>query len=815
MRGTDRLLDAIADLLTRRRRVTLLAVLGVTVLAGSFLPRLEADPSPEGLVSRYGDQEAIAARLRELSGDTDRVIVILVRSADVLAPEVLAHVADLSRHFEAEPYVERVESLTTVDLPRRAARAEEEELTLEALEEEEPAEEETDPDVLNALDAIVRADPERFPGGLAQLSESAADVTEGSPIGHGVISDEAIAELRRALADAPLVTGRLVSEDRTVTAVVVRLSASVHEWDALTAAVDAADAWLAEHPPPRGTERITGGLPHLRTAVVDKMIDDQTVLVPFTLAVCVALLFLSFRWLPATFLPIVAVGASALIVVGAMAAVGEPLNILNNLIPALLIIIGVTDSIHLLNRYREETRATSDRIEAARRTVRTMTVACFLTSATTAVGLGSLIVSETELLRRFAVTAAAGVMIAYIVTIAFLPPAITAFRAPPAPRSGSFFSGFLEGAIVDLTRWVIRRPWHVIAGGAVLLAASVFVGTGIDVDTALMDHFDEDDEVFLATRLMDEELEGVRPLEVLLTSESEDRLLDPAVLAVVDEAAAWAAEQPGVLRAASVPTYLREAYYLITGDPSTRSAPLRSREQVDALATLLAQRDPDPLASFIAADGRLLRIEVRMQDVGAQRTIALIDALRAHLRERLPDDVGVTMTGEAYTGSVAVASVVTDLIGSLATAVVVIFGMLTLLFRSLRLGLLSIPPNVIPLALTLAWMVQREIPLNIATAIIFSVSLGLAVDGTIHVLARYREERGAGHGVDDALLRAAAGTGRAIVVSSITLMLGFLVLLLSAFVPVRHFGELVAVTVASCLVATLVVQPALLKVGTK
>jgi predicted RND superfamily exporter protein len=112
-------------------------------------------------------------------------------------------------------------------------------------------------------------------------------------------------------------------------------------------------------------------------------------------------------------------------------------------------------------------------------------------------------------------------------------------------------------------------------------------------------------------------------------------------------------------------------------------------------------------------------------------------------------------------------------------------------------------------------MVQREMPLNIATAIIFSVSLGLAVDGTIHVLARYREERRGGHSVDDALLRSAAGTGRAIVVSSVTLMLGFLVLLLSAFVPVRHFGELVAVTVASCLVATLVVQPALLKVGTK
>jgi hypothetical protein len=138
---------------------------------------------------------------------------------------------------------------------------------------------------------------------------------------------------------------------------------------------------------------------------------------------------------------------------------------------------------------------------------------------------------------------------------------------------------------------------------------------------------------------------------------------------------------------------------------------------------------------------------------------------------------------------------------------------MTLLLRSVRLGLLSIPSNVIPLVVTMAYMVVREIPLNAATVIIFSISIGLAVDSTIHVLARYREETLGGLGSNEALIRAARGTGQAIVVSNLTLMAGFMVLTMSSFVPVRNFGELIAITVGGCLVATLVVQPALLKIA--
>jgi predicted RND superfamily exporter protein len=192
-----------------------------------------------------------------------------------------------------------------------------------------------------------------------------------------------------------------------------------------------------------------------------------------------------------------------------------------------------------------------------------------------------------------------------------------------------------------------------------------------------------------------------------------------------------------------------------------------------------------------------------------------LDELEEEVLKELGDDetISVSFTGEAYTGSRGQAAVVTDLLGSMLVAIVVIFLLLAFFFRSIRLGLLSIPPNLIPLVATMAYMVWREIPLNVSTVIIFSISLGLAVNGTIHVLARFREEMQHGLGREAALVRAARGTGRAIVISCITLMAGFSVLLLSSFVPVRNFGELIAITIGGCLVATLIVLPPLLSVA--
>lgn len=828
-------LDRLAALVSTRPGLVVGLLLAATVGLGSQIPKLEIDPAPENLISSFeGNEIEITNDFKEAFGDTDRVVVLLVSAPDVLTQEPLQYVHDLTRHFEHDEAIERAESITVLPLPRRAPEGSaggsesldslddlddlddlgDEEESLDDLgDDDENWEDEVGDEVMDAVLDLIEEDEARFVGGLAALGPELAKMST-DPIGEGdTITPEGVTELRRIIDDQPLVLGRLISRDHSIAVVAMYVdpmnAREMRSW------VDSVDAHLEATPPPAGVEIHIGGLPHLRSQIVANMRADQIMLIPLTLLVCVLLLFLSFRWMPGVLLPIAAVGLTAVMVVGGMAVAHEPINALNNIIPVLLIIIGISDSIHLIGRYWEESQRGKSKLDANKAAVRSMAVACLLTSVTTAVGLASLVVSRTVMLRHFGVVAALGVLVAYIVTILFLPAVLTWTSAPAGRAEQARHGAWLEVALMRLTAKVLRRPWLIIFGTLAFLGVSAWGATQVEVDHALLDQFDEADPVYTTTRLLEDKLDGVRPLEVMLTATADGRFEDPDVLAAIDEVEAWAVAQPEVLRAMGPNDLLHEAYYLIADDPAVRTERFHSAKQVRALSTLLGRRDPNPMSFFLADEGRRARVQIKVRDVGAVATMALIDELRNHFEAALGTDSGVEVNfaGDAYTGSRGQDAVVTDLLKSLATAVIIIFGLLTLLFRSVRLGLLSIPPNLIPLVGTMAYMALRGIPLNVATVIIFSISIGLAVDGTIHVLARFREETSRGMEPSQALVRAARGTGRAIVISSVTLMAGFAVLLMSSFVPVRHFGELIAVTIGGCLLATLIVQPALLKVA--
>ncbi|MFW5876149.1 MAG: efflux RND transporter permease subunit [Myxococcota bacterium] len=822
-----RLLNGLTKLVIRGRLWVLIPILVVTAVLGSRIPDLEADPAPERLLASFEQDNGFLEAVEEFErsfGSTDRVMVLVLQADDVMSLENLRYLHKVSRHFRNEPWVERADSLTLLPLPRvRSEPPADEAPTLDDLDEDLFAEdgagaeaepEAADPEVIDALHTLVDAAPERFPGGFAELGARMEGQVATDPVIEGdTVEAEEATELREALQDAPLMIGRLVSEDRTVAAVALRLAGEDGDPEAVNQAVDKVASFLDEHPPPDGSAIHLGGLPYLRHNIIDSMRSDQLKLVPLTLLVCSFLLFVAFRWLPGVVLPIAAVVITTLIVVGGMAAAGEPMNVLNNIIAPLLIIIGISDSIHLVQRYREQLAEGEEQHQAGAHTVRSMAVACLLTSVTTAVGLSSLVVSKTGMLQRFGVTAAIGVMIAYVITITFLPSALMLARPPKPNRLHE--PTRLESTIILLTQGVLRARWYLLGLTALLLGLAVWKASDVNVDHALLDQFSESDPIHGTTLLMEQKLEGIRPLEVSFTSSEADRFRDPEVLQALDDVQAWAEKRPEVIRALGPVDILQETYALVTGDSDVRTQPFESEPQVDALFTLLAQGDRDPLEAFVTEGGRRARLQVRLRDVGAQATLGFIEDLRGQMKRELQgvENVEFFFAGDAYTGSRGLEAVVHDLLGSLLTAVGIIFLLLAVLFRSLRLGLLSIPPNIIPLVFTMAYMVMRGIPLNAATVIIFSISLGLAVDGTIHVLARYREETLSGLGSSEALLRAARGTGQAIVVSSLTLMMGFAVLLFSSFVPVRHFGELIAVTVASSLIATMIVQPALLKVA--
>lgn len=821
------LLDVWASFVTRRRGLVL-AILGVLLaVCGANLPFLATDTAPENLLISYGDYDRRVDSFRRHFGDTDSVVALLVEAEDVLSLAPLGYVHQLSSAFESDENVIRVRSITTTPLPLDMEGGDEgglDELEggglddLEDLDEEGGALPETDPRWERAIEVLVQARPDRFPLGLMTVADRVGGERPIEPLltAGAEVTERDVGRAIELFDHAPLLRGRLVSEDRRVAAVVLVLDPDLGIGDRRVRAVHEIDQWLAAHPPPAGVTVHAAGLPHLRAAITDAMIRDQIILVPLSLLVCVILLWLSFRWMPGTLLPIATVAISVVMVLGLMSIVGEPLTILMNTLPTLLIVMGISEAVHVIGRYAEEARKTSDRKLAARKTIHSLAIASFLTSSTTAVGFASLAVAQTEMLRRFGVVAALGVMLAYLVLMTFVPAAITYFRSPSGDHavrlSEAPSRGWLERVLLLGTAWVLRRPFVVLGVALALGLSSGWTYGQIHVDTALLDTFSADDPVVIATHLVDEHLDGIRPLEVLIEADEEDRLRQPEILAAIEEVARAAAAERGVLRTTSANDFLLAAYDPIAGlDPSTRE-PFGTAAEVEALETLLSRVQPSPVRDYLTEDGRAARLEIRLADVGARRSIEIIDGVEAQMRQRFDGMSGVrfSLLGEGYIGSHGVDAVVSDLFGSLSLSVIVIFAMIALLFRSWRMGLLAIPTNVLPQLGVVAWMVVRGIPLDASSAVVFSVVIGVTVDLTIHGFARYLEERELGIQRRAAILRSARGTGRAIVVATVTLVLGFGVLLFSGFVPIQHFGELISVALLNSLFFTLTVQPPLL-----
>ncbi|MBH23401.1 MAG: hypothetical protein CMH57_02835 [Myxococcales bacterium] len=804
----ERWLEGVVERVERHRLALIATLLLTTALLGSQIPSLRADFTPSDLFARFEDQERVAQQFRETFGNTDNVILVLVESPDAFAPETLQYTHALTQSLAADTqHIARAQSLTNLSLPRRVP---------EALRQKQgPVNPMAAFNPAAAAAAMMPASTALTPIGIERLTTevSAGWVATGPLIEGDAPTADEVAQLEHVARNAPLLQRRLIGESLKVLAIALVLQPELTRNDQIAEVVAAVEQRLAARPPPEGVEVRLGGLPYVRHEVVANLRGDQTVLLPMAIVVCLIIMVLSFRWWPALVLPLGAMVLSAVALVGLMAAVGEPFNIINNIVPLLVIIIGIADSIHLLHRYGEELGSGKDPKEAIRETVRAMTVACFLTSLTTAVGFGSLLVSRTDILQRFGVTAAVGVMIAFVVTITFIPSCLYLLPAPD-PRRLVQEDGWIEAWIEALTRRLLKARWPILIGALLIGAASLYGAQGLSVDNAVLDQVDEGDPVYTTTRLLEREFGGVRPLELNLTTPEGLTADDPRILAVMEELQGWLEEQPGVLATTSYVDFLREIWVVATGNPEARRAPL-SAEAIGGLMEVLDKGGPGALSSWLSADRHQARVNVQLEDIGAQATIALIERLEERAAPALATLPGaeLQLTGDAYIGSQGLDIVIWDLLTSLLTAIVIIFAFMTALLRSVRLGLLSVPPNVIPLLVTMSYMTLRGIPLNAATVIIFSISVGLAVDGTIHMLARFREELRSQRDLDQALIQATRGTGKAIILTCLSLMLGFGVMLWSSFPPVRRFGELIAVTVFGCLLATLIVLPPLLRIG--
>jgi predicted RND superfamily exporter protein len=749
----------------------ILAVLGaLTAVAAFTAPRIQFDFSPQSV--NAGDTDAIefAEQFKQTFGYEDALLFVVMEATgdrDVLDKEALQWQATIAEELLQLDQIAAVQTVATLQLPQFSFSSQNEVATVPAID--------------------------RFPVDTA---------TEN--------------RLRGLVESSGMLKGTLLSADYTVAGILVVIDPGERDVKSMRAVVNSVRQALQDMPPPESYRLELAGLPVLRVDIVENLQADQALILPLAAVFFLAALGVVFRRPSGTIIPLLAVGAGLAWTIAILVAAGQSLNIMSNILPVLLLIIGVSNSVHIICRFAEEAGKPGRDLRTA--TVETMTrmwFACLLTFATTAIGFGSLVAARNDLLRSFGWQTSLGLGLLYI-SVMLVPGTLLPFFRPP--RSGHSSGGEpsgLERVAAAVGYAVARHSKTALAAGLLIVAGAFWVSRGLVVNSSMIETYEDDHPTIRAMRVVEAKLAGILPIEVSLQVDDPQTFLSPEIYRKVREFTDDALQQPGVLFARSYADIHQDVYANFRNDPKLfdelPGLDEKGASRIRRTDSLIRRAgDSIHYETFVSRDGKQARILLRVRDIGSLKMLVVID----HLNEKLQDTFGTEpairyrLTGDAYLNARAMDGFVRDLFSSLLLATVTIFSIIGLLFRSVRYGLISVIPNLAPLAVTLGYIGLRGYDLNAGNVIVFAISLGIAVDNTIHLLSRYREEAAQGGDVAQAIKRSYVGTGRAIVLTTGLIVAGLLILFFSDFLPTRRFAELMSVTMIAALFGNLFLLPA-------
>ncbi|HPM76869.1 MAG TPA: MMPL family transporter, partial [bacterium] len=452
---------------------------------------------------------------------------------------------------------------------------------------------------------------------------------------------------------------------------------------------------------------------------------------------------------------------------------------------------------------------------AIRLAVEHLVLPCFLTSLTTAIGFGSLGVSRILPIRETGLLAAASVMLTFTIAITFAP-AILVLLKPPKPqvvakRQRDFIAKLLD-ACIRITR---THPKMVLLVSAACTVAALIGLPFLRVETNLIEYFKADSEVRQSYNFLEKNVSGANAFEFFIEGNGPDSVIEPAVLRAIEATQRELETIPFVTVTQSLADLVKmmnramhggdEAFYRI---PDTR------QEIAQYLMLVSMGDDRGGLDAFTDLNYSYTRISARMTTVGSNSLRGMIEHIADFAGKTFPAGIAAAPTGASVLYVDMERELVHGQLNSFALAIVVIILCMALFFGSVRVGLYSIYPNVLPILMTLGLMGLVGIPINLATCMIPSIAIGIAVDDTIHFFSRFRREydnRGR-QNLPEVLAFCLSTTGRAMFITSAVLFCGFMVLLLSNFVPNLYFGVLTALTMVWALAADLLIVPAMLNV---
>jgi len=717
----------------------------------SHLPRAVIDPEVKSMLPADLPERLDLDRIEDLFGGTD-MMMLVVTADDVLAPDTLRRLKKLSRKLERVRAVDRVLSLFTL----KDIRSE---------------------DGTLVVDPAVKRIPR---------------------------SDDAREALRDELKGNEVVYGNVVSKDFKTTAIIGMLDLEAQD-DVATAEFERV---IAEVPGPESV--VIAGLPYLRHFLGNSVSRDISTLMPAGLLVMLLFLFLCFRQLRGMVLPFLVVVMAIFFGMGLIPLLGWTIQTVTILVPVLLIAVANDYGIHVLARFQEENRPGDTRTthELARSVVGHLFYPVLATGLTTMAGMLSLLAHIVVPAQQLGILTAAAVGFALLGSLVFIPAWLAILRRP-RPQVITADAGqrpkLLERILHAVAGLVAARP-RVLLVGSVMVSAALCSGLAfLVVDTDPMHEYAEDHPIRVTSELVDRSFGGSAGLSVVASGD----IKNPAVLRRIDALEKKLAALPEVGQTSSIAKIVRQMNRVLNDDSEQPDRIPDTHEAVAQYFLLYSMNgEPEDFDRIVDFNYENALLSARMNTLSTNAINRVLDFAREETGQA-PEGLFPVVGGFIGVLARMVKAIVSGQIISLVASLVVIGLMVMLLFRSVTAGLLAVFPLGLALALLFGMMGYFGIPLNVLTAMLSAILIGVGVDYTIHYLWRHRAEQRAGKDPAEAVRITLTTTGRGIVFNGLSVMIGFLALFLSEFLALHWFGFLVITCIGACMFGALALLPAL------
>lgn len=737
-----------------RARIPILAVaLGITALLGWQASRLRPEWNELAELPADDPEVAYFRQFRERFGGQEYLLVVLQADA-VFTPDFLGYLRDLTEALREVPHAADVVSLASVAIVRGAA-------------------------------------------GDARVEPFLVDLPATRP------------ETERLFQEAlgqPLWLGALVAPDGRTACINVMLPAMSTNANERTESVVAVRELLRAHPHPGVRVSFTGFSP-FTADVVSTLQSDSRRFLWLTPLLILAFLAMAFRTWRGVLAPAIVIATAVLWILGLLALGGGTLNPGTTLLPTLVAVNCLSYAIHLLNAYHEACARGDDHRKVLVLTLVHLAPALSMAAGTTAIGFGSLALSDLRSLRVLGLFSAVGILLALGLCLTVVPAMLSFLPAPAKKahrrRNVRLLRRMLWGAASAVNRDTVKIPAVL---GVLLALAAVGIGR-IRVETQPTGYLPESAPSIQGLRVVEKELSGFYVLELELDG-APGAFREPWALQAVDWLQRQVAGLEGVDQVISVNDLFRDVHRVRNPDSANRSGLPETAGQIAEYRLLFSVAGQDRLLdSFLAPDGSAARLSVRIRNMTTADHLRLLAGIEGVAAQTLDPRLTLHATGVVKLFAVQLHALVRSLFKSFGLSFLLIAVAMSFLLRSARAGLCAMVPNVLPIVLGFGLMGWLSIPLSASTVMVASVGIGIAVDDTIHFLLRYRRECRADRLPANAVRRTLLGTGRAMVYSSLALAAGFSILAFSDFRLNREFGLLTAFIMVAALLCDLFVTP--------